>query len=74
MDLVAVEQIKRLKHRYFRSLDLKDWPTFGDCLTADVRARYGTQAMGEPVHYDSREEVVGFMTDNLGPGVVTVHI
>ncbi|KAA1425614.1 nuclear transport factor 2 family protein [Nocardioides antri] len=74
MDLVAVEEIKRLKHRYFRSLDLKDWATFGDCLTVDVRARYGTQAMDKPVHYDSRDAVVGFMTDNLGPGVVTVHI
>lgn len=74
MDLIAVEEIKRLKHRYFRTLDLKEWEPFGDCLTVDVRARYGTQAMDQPVHYDSREAVVGFMTANLGPGVVTVHI
>ena len=74
MDLIAVEEIKRLKHRYFRSLDLKDWTTFGDCLTEDVRARYGTVAMPEPVHYDSRDGVVGFMTANLGANVVTVHI
>ncbi len=74
MDLTAIEEIKRLKHRYFRSLDLKDWPTFGDCLTADVHARYGTKAMGEPVHYDSRADTVDFMVKNLGPEVVTVHI
>ena len=73
-DLIAVEQIKRLKHRYFRSLDLKDWPTFGDCLTADVHARYGTQAMGEPIQFDSRDDVVGFMVENLGPGVITMHV
>jgi hypothetical protein len=74
MDLVAIEEIKRLKYRYFRSLDLKDWPAFGDCLATDVRAQYGTQAMGEPLHYDSRDAVVAFMTENLGPGVITIHI
>ena len=45
MDLVAIEEIKRLKHRYFRTLDLKKWEEFGDCLSEDVTARYGTQAM-----------------------------
>jgi hypothetical protein len=74
MDLVAIEEIKRLKYRYFRSLDLKDWPTFGDCLVENVSAQYGTQAMGEPLHYDNRDAVVAFMTENLGPGVITVHI
>lgn len=74
MDLVAIEEIKRLKHRYFRTLDLKLWEEFGDCLTADVTARYGTHAMGGPLFYDNRADVVAFMTDNLGPGVITVHI
>ncbi len=74
MDLVSIEEIKRLKHRYFRTLDLKDWEPFGDCLATDVRARYGTQAMGEPLHYESREAVVEFMSQNLGPGVVTMHV
>jgi hypothetical protein len=71
MDLVAIEEIKRLKHRYFRTLDLKLWDEFGDCLTEDVKARYGTQAMDRPVHYDNRADVVAFMSDNLGPGVIT---
>ena len=74
MDLASVEEIKRLKYRYFRTLDLKDWETFGDCLATDVRARYGTQAMGEPLHYESREAVVEFMSTNLGPGIVTMHV
>ena len=74
MDLASVEEIKRLKHRYFRTLDLKEWETFGDCLATDVRARYGTQAMGEPLHYDSREAVVEFMSKNLGPSVITMHV
>ena len=74
MDLVAMEEIKRLKYRYFRTLDLKKWEEFGDCLTEDVKARYGTQAMEKPLHFDTRADVVAFMSDNLGDGVVTVHI
>lgn len=74
MDLVAIEEIKRLKHRYFRTLDLKQWDDFADCLAGDVSARYGTQAMGEPLHYDNRADVVAFMTENLGGGIITIHI
>ena len=74
MDLATIEEIKRLKYRYFRTLDLKLWDEFGDCLTEDVVARYGTQAMAEPLHYDNRKDVVAFMSENLGPGIITIHI
>ncbi|MBC7302675.1 MAG: nuclear transport factor 2 family protein [Nocardia sp.] len=74
MDLVAIEEIKRLKHRYFRTLDLKLWAEFADCLAEDISARYGTQAMNTPLHYDNRADVVSFMEQNLGPAIVTVHI
>lgn len=74
VDLVAIEEIKRLKHRYFRTLDLKDWEDFSDCLAEDVSARYGTRAMGDPLHYDGRDAVVEFMRANLGPEVITVHV
>ncbi|MFD4462621.1 nuclear transport factor 2 family protein [Nocardia sp. NPDC058480] len=74
MDLIAIEEIKRLKYRYFRTLDLKRWDEFSDCLTADIKARYGTQAMKAPLHYDTREGVVGFMSEKVGPGIITTHI
>ncbi len=74
MDLASIEEIRQLKYRYFRTLDLKLWDEFGDCLTEDVRARYGTQAMNEPLHYDTRADVVKFMTENLGPSIITIHI
>lgn len=74
MDLVAIEQIKRLKHRYFRTLDLKRWDEFGACLAEDITARYGTQAMGKPLHFDNRADVVAYMANNLGTGITTVHI
>jgi hypothetical protein len=74
MDLEAIEEIRQLKYRYFRTLDLKEWDAFGDCLATDVSARYGTQAMPEPLHFDSRTAVVDYMSANLGTGVITIHI
>jgi hypothetical protein len=74
MDLVSMEEIRQLKYRYFRTLDLKLWDEFGDCLAGDIVARYGTQAMDKPLHYDNRADVVTFMSENLGPGVITVHV
>ena len=74
MDLATIEEIRQLKYRYFRTLDLKMWDEFGDCLAEDVTARYGTQAMDKPLHYDNRADVVEFMAGNLGEGIVTIHI
>ena len=34
-DLADIEAIKQLKARYFRFLDLKRWPEFGELFTAD---------------------------------------
>jgi ketosteroid isomerase-like protein len=74
MDLASIEEVRQLKYRYFRTLDLKLWDEFGDCLAEDIVARYGTQAMDKPLHYDNRADVVTFMSENLGPEVVTVHV
>lgn len=74
MDLAAIEEIRQLKYRYFRTLDLKEWDAFGDCLAEDIVARYGTQAMDKPIHYNTREDVVAFMSENLGPGIITMHV
>lgn len=74
MDLAALEEIRQLKYRYFRALDLKEWDEFGDCLTEDINARYGTQAMPEPLHFDSRDDVVAYMSENLGTSVISIHI
>ncbi len=74
MDHDAIEEIKRLKYRYFRSLDLKAWDEFGDTLATDIRARYGTHAMKERLRFDDRDAVVAFMTENLPQSVITVHV
>lgn len=68
-DLVVLEQIKALKYRYLRCLDLKLWDDFADTLTEDVSANYG-----EHLSFDSRDAVVKFMSESLGTGaIITVH-
>lgn len=73
MDLVVLEEIKRLKYRYLRCVDTKDWAGLADTLTTDVTADYGTPARGGPLHFDGRESLVAFLSENLGPGMVTTH-
>ncbi|MEU7143810.1 nuclear transport factor 2 family protein [Nocardia sp. NPDC046473] len=74
MDLAAIEAVRQLKYRYFRTLDLKRWDEFADTLAEDAAGRYGTHALGEPLTLDGRAAITAFMRENLGPTVVTVHI
>jgi hypothetical protein len=74
MDLVALEEIRRLKYRYLRSVDQKLWDDLGETLTPDAVADYGTQVYGEPLVLTGRDEIVAFMRDKLGAGLTTVHM
>lgn len=74
MDLAAIEQLRQLKYRYFRTLDLKRWDEFADTLAEDVVGDYGTHAYGEPLHFQGRSAIVEFMSARLGAGVITVHV
>lgn len=73
MDVVALEEIRRLKYRYLRSLDLKRWEEFAGTLDADATADYGTPVYGDPLKLTGRTEIVTFMRDKLGPDIITVH-
>jgi hypothetical protein len=73
MDLAALEEIRRLKYRYLRCVDLKRWDEIADVFTADATVDYGTRALGEPIKLRGREEIVAFLRKSLGPGIVTVH-
>ena len=35
-ELIAIEQIRQLKARYFRSMDQKDWDLWEQVFTEDV--------------------------------------
>ena len=73
MDLAALEEIRRLKYRYLRCVDLKLWDEIGEVFTDDATVDYGTKALGEPIKLAGRAEIVKFLRDSLGPGIVTVH-
>jgi hypothetical protein len=73
MDLVAIEEIRLVKHRYLRCVDLKLWDDLADTFTEDATADYGTPALGKPLRLAGRDEIVGFLRHKLGPGIITVH-
>jgi SnoaL-like domain len=73
MDLVALEEIRQLKYRYLRCVDLKRWDEIVEVFTADAVADYGTHAVSRPLSLHGRDEIVGYLRDNLGPQIITVH-
>ena len=73
MDLVELERIQRLKYRYLRCVDLKLWDEIADVFTPDATADYGTPSAGRPLNLRSRDEIVAFLRDSLGPGIITLH-
>jgi SnoaL-like domain len=73
MDLVELERIRRLKYRYLRCVDLKLWDEIGDVFTPDATADYGTPSAGRPLSLGSRDEIVAFLKDSLGNGIITLH-
>jgi hypothetical protein len=73
MDLVAIEEIRQVKYCYLRCVDLKLWDDLAGAFTEDATADYGTPALGKPLRLTGRDEIVGFLRDNLGPGIITTH-
>ena len=61
-DLVEIEQIKRLKYKYARCLDLKRWDEIRECFTADAVAAYS----GGGYTFSGRDEIVAFLTRSMG--------
>ena len=73
MDLVALEEIRQVKARYLRCVDLKLWDDLADTFTADATAQYGTPALGKPIDLAGRDQIVGFLREKLGPDIITSH-
>ncbi|MBB2935521.1 hypothetical protein FHX82_002575 [Amycolatopsis bartoniae] len=73
MDLGALEEIKRVKHRYLRCVDLKRWDDVADTLAPDATASYGTPTYGEPIVLAGREAITGFLREKLGGEILTTH-
>ncbi len=73
MDLVALEEIRQVKYRYLRCVDLKRWEEMVEVFTPDATADYGSPATGQPLRFGSRDEIIAFLRDNLGPDIITLH-
>lgn len=70
LDLQALEAIKQLKYRYFRTLDTNDWDVFSDCLTEDCSAAYSDGKLC----LEGRDAIVAFMRENMsGADFLSMH-
>jgi SnoaL-like protein len=61
-DLVEIEQIKRLKYRYARSLDTKDWDSLARCFVENATAAYS----GGQLAFEGRAAIIDFLKTVLG--------
>ncbi|MGH7860320.1 MAG: nuclear transport factor 2 family protein [Candidatus Binatia bacterium] len=66
-----VEAIKRLKYRYFRHLDRKEWDDLAACFAPQATVAYGSGRY----RFEGREATLGFLREALGEekGSVTAH-
>ncbi len=68
-----IEDIRQVKHRYLRCVDLKLWDEIGDTLTENATLETGTSAFGKLVEISGRPEIVAFLRAKLGPAMLTGH-
>jgi hypothetical protein len=62
-----LEAISRLKYRYLRLLDTKQWDEFAECFAPGATADYAGLAFADPA------ALVDYMRTNVGEGVLTMH-
>ena len=69
--LEDVEAIKRLKYRYWRHLDLKEWDELARCFTTDAAVSYGNGRY----RFSGIEAIMRFLRESLAEetGSVTTH-
>ena len=71
-ELDAIEQIKKLKARYFRCMDTKDWDGFQNVFAADATMDTTQEAPNIEVVTGRRREIRQFVEGRWGR-CVTVH-
>lgn len=69
--LLAAEEIKQLKARYFRYMDTKQWSGWEEIFTADAVMDVSEEQVSESV-IKGRDKIIPFVSKVL-EGVVTVH-
>ena len=58
----AIEAIKRLKYRYLRCLDQKDWDELASCFTPDATSAYS----GGKYSFEGRDAIMEFLKKAMG--------
>jgi hypothetical protein len=69
-DLVEIEAIKRLKYRYVRLLDLKEFDEMVELFVEDATSAYGDGQYS----FEGRDAIIGFLREALGStSMLTSH-
>jgi len=72
--LSALDEIRKLKARYFRCVDTKDWVGFGEVFTADaVLDMSASSAIVDGPVIEGRVAIVDWARNAVKPLVATVH-
>ncbi len=66
--LADVAAIGRLKYKYLRALDTKEWDEFTETMIPEATATYS-----DYLQFESRDAYLAFMRNTLGPHVITEH-
>ena len=70
MNIEDRTELTDLKHRYFRTLDLKEFDELGTLLTQDCKAAYDNGNLS----YEGREAIVEFLKSSLAHGgIISEH-
>lgn len=73
--LTAVEEIRKLKARYFRTMDTKDWAGFADVFAPDAEASFLSpedERISPGGVFTGQAEITAFIRDGL-VGITTAH-
>ena len=69
-DLQQIELIKRLKYKYMRALDLKDWDELAECLAEDAASNYDSGKYS----FEGKKNIVDFLKKYMDrPTQITQH-
>jgi hypothetical protein len=71
--LIALEEIRQVKARYFRCMDTKDWAAFEAVFAPDATADYSSE--GDPKEWTASgaANIVAFVRKVVGPAISVHH-
>lgn len=71
--LVAVEEIKQVKARYFRCMDTKDWTGLEAVFAPDAMADYSSEGDAKEWTASGAANIVAFVRKVVGPAISVHH-